>query len=39
MKTIGGLRELRHRGGARVNWQFLFTTAVYNLMRMRALYA
>jgi transposase len=39
MKTIGGLRKLRHRGGARVNWQFLFTAAVYNLVRMRTLYA
>jgi hypothetical protein len=24
MRTIGGLRKLHHRGGARVNWQFLF---------------
>jgi transposase len=39
MKTIGGLRKLRHRGGARVNWQFLFAAAAYNLVRMRALAA
>jgi IS5 family transposase len=39
MKTIGGLRKLRHRGGARVDWQFLFTAAVYNLVRMRNLAA
>jgi hypothetical protein len=37
MKTIGGLRKLRHRGGARVDWQFVFTAAVYNLVRMRNL--
>ena len=39
MKTVGGLRKLRHRGGARVDWQFLFTAAVYNLVRMRNLTA
>ena len=37
MKTVGGLRKLRHRGGARVNWQFLFAAAAYNLVRMRML--
>jgi transposase len=37
MKTVGGLRKLRHRGGARVNWQFLFAAAAYNLVRMRRL--
>ena len=37
MKTVGGLRKLRHRGGERVNWQFLFTAAAYNLVRMRTL--
>jgi len=35
LKTVGGLRKLRHRGGARVNWQFLFAAAAYNLVRMR----
>jgi hypothetical protein len=39
MKTVGGLRKLRHRGGARVNWQFLFAAAAYNLIRMRTLEA
>jgi hypothetical protein len=39
MKTIGGLRKLHHRGGARVNWQFLFAAAPYNLVRMRTLLA
>ena len=37
MKTIGGLRKLRHRGTARVEWQFLFVAAVYNLVRLRTL--
>jgi transposase len=39
MKTVGGLRKLRHRGGARVDWQFLFTAAAYNLVRIRNLTA
>ena len=39
MKTVGGVRKLRHRGGARVNWQFVFTAAVYNLVRLRNLQA
>jgi IS5 family transposase len=39
MKTVGGLRKLRHRGGGRVNWQFLFAAAAYNLVRMRTLAA
>jgi len=34
MKTVGGLRKLRHRGGGRVNWQFLLAAAAYNLGRM-----
>ena len=39
MKTVGGMRKLRHRGGARVDWQFVFTAAVYNLVRIRNLTA
>lgn len=39
MKTVGGMRKLRHRGGARVDWQFVFTAAVYNLVRIRNLIA
>ena len=39
MKTVGGLRKLRHRGGDRVNWQFLLAAAAYNLVRMRTLEA
>ncbi len=37
MKTVGGLRKLRHRGGDRVDWQFLFVAAAYNLVRLRNL--
>jgi len=37
MKTVGGLRKLRHRGGGRVNWQFLLAAAAYNMVRMRTL--
>jgi len=37
MTTSGGLRKLRHRAGARVEWQFPFVAAVYNLVRLRTL--
>jgi len=37
MKTVGLLRKVRHRGRERVGWQFLFTAAVYNLVRLRTL--
>jgi transposase len=37
MKTIGGLRKLRHRGGPLVDWIFTFTAAAYNIVRMRRL--
>jgi transposase len=39
MKTVGLLRKLRHRGGGRVNWNFIFTAAAFNLVRMRKLIA
>lgn len=39
MKTVGGLRKLRHRGGARVDWVVTFAAAAYNLVRMRTLLA
>ena len=39
MNTVGGLRKLRHRGGGRVNWQFLLAVAAYNLIRMQPLEA
>lgn len=37
LKTVGVLRKTRHRGTARVNWTFVFTAAVYNLVRLRNL--
>ena len=36
-KTIGLLRKLRHRGHERVDWIFTFTTAVYDMVRIRTL--
>jgi transposase len=39
MKTVGGLRKLRHRGGQVVDWIVTFTAAAYNLVRMRTLLA
>lgn len=36
-KTVGGMRKTKHRGRARVGWAFLFTNAIYNLVRMRRL--
>ena len=37
MKTVGGLRKTRYRGVERVGFSFVFTAAVYNLVRMRTL--
>jgi transposase len=37
MKTVGGLRKLRHRGGRLVEWIFTFTAAAYNIVRLRRL--
>jgi len=37
MKTIGLMRKTRHRGTDRVGWMFVFTAAVYNLVRFRNL--
>ena len=39
MKTIGGLRKLRHRGGRLAEWIFRFTATAYNIVRMRRLLA
>jgi transposase len=39
MKTVGGLRKLRHRGGELVDWVVTFTAAAYNLVRLRTLCA
>jgi hypothetical protein len=37
MKTVGGLRKLRHCGRELVDWTITFTAAAYNLVRMRNL--
>lgn len=36
-KTVGLMRKLRHRGLKLVQWMFTFTSAAYNLVRMRRL--
>jgi transposase len=37
MKTVGGMRKLRHRGLQLVGCMFTFAAAAYNLVRMRNL--
>ena len=37
IKTIGGLRQVRHRGGPLVTWIFTFAAAAYNIVRLRRL--
>lgn len=37
MKTVGLLRQLRHRGREAIDWVFKFTAAAYNLTRLRNL--
>ncbi len=39
LKTVAGLRKVRHRGVCKVDWIFTFACAVYNLVRMRNLAA
>jgi hypothetical protein len=39
LKTVALFRKLRHRGGRRVDWQFTFGAAAYNLVRWRNLLA
>lgn len=39
MKTVGLMRKLRHRAGARINWNFIFTAAAFDLVRMCTLLA
>ncbi|HUE88243.1 MAG TPA: IS5 family transposase [Vicinamibacterales bacterium] len=39
MKTVGGLRKLRHRGGELIDWIVTFTAAAFNLVRLRTLLA
>ena len=36
-KTIGAMRKLKHRGLAKVDFQFTLTFAAYNLVRLRTL--
>jgi transposase len=36
-KVVGSLRKLHHRGRDLVDWIFTFTSAAYNLVRMRRL--
>ncbi len=38
-KTVAGLRKVRHRGLAKVGWQFTFAMAAYNLVRLPKLLA
>src|SRR5262245_31271131 len=37
MKTVGLMRQTRHRGVERVGWMFTFAAAAYNLVRIRNL--
>jgi transposase len=37
MKTVGGMRKLRHRGLQLAGWMFTFAAAAYNLVRIRNL--
>ena len=37
MKTVGGMRKLRHRGLKVVTWMFTLAAAAYNLVRIRNL--
>ena len=39
VKTVCGLRKLRHRGGELVDWVVTFAAAAYNLIRLRTLLA
>lgn len=39
IKTVGGLRQTRHRGTARVGWLFTLTAAACNLVRLPKLLA
>jgi transposase len=36
-KTVAGLRKARHRGLPKIDWQFTFAMAAYNLVRLPAL--
>ena len=34
VKTVGIVAKMRHRGLARVNWQFMLALSAYNLARL-----
>jgi hypothetical protein len=38
-KTVAGLRKARHRGLAKIDWQFTFAMAAYNLIHLPKLLA
>jgi Transposase DDE domain len=38
-KTVAGLRKARHRGLPKIDWQFTFAMATYNLVRLPRLLA
>jgi len=38
-KTVAGLRKMRHRGLAKVDWQFTVAMAAYDLVRLTKLLA
>jgi hypothetical protein len=38
-KTVAGLRKARHRGLPKIDWQFTFVMAAYNLVRLPKLLA
>ena len=39
LKMVGPMRKLHHRGTNLVDWMFVFSCAVYNLVRIRNLSA
>jgi hypothetical protein len=39
LKTIGLMRKTRHKGVQRGGWMFTFTSAIYNLIRIKNLVA
>jgi hypothetical protein len=38
-KTVAGLRKMRHRGLAKIDWQFTLAMAAYDLVRLPRLLA
>jgi hypothetical protein len=37
MKTVGGMKKLRHRGLRIAGWMFTLAAAAYNIVRIRNL--